>query len=222
MCSGLHPRVAHVDLEAAKPRCGYDLDRGRTFDALQVSFIAVVYLATQVYVAYNPSYDATTFFVGAMIPLLVSISLPLATGRRVLLWAALAYFWALVDDGPVFLDSVFTWPEVTSAPPHFLLEILYHLLTAAFMVLAVREMSRGRRVGPWRWGFVVVLVLAAFGLAYFQNVPLAMVQKLVDEQWYLLDVVEHLLSAIAFSLALWAAAYNEPGSWQPPQCITVN
>ena len=162
----------------------------------------LTYVFTQLYVAIYPNYDAGTFVVGAVIPLAVTVALPLARKNRVMLYAFLAYFWALVDDGPVNLDSVFTWPEVTTAPPHLLLEILYHALTLTFAILAVVEAGRGTARGKGRLALISALVAVAFVLSYAQNLPIYEMQYLAEYGWYQLDLVEHALSALVLYLAI--------------------
>jgi len=179
---------------------------------VSIGAVPLVYVVTQWYVYLFPSYDLSTFVIGAVVPFAVSVLLALAAGNRILLYTFLAYFWALVDDGPVFLDSVLTWPEVTRfhpASPHVFLEVLYHLLTAAFLVLAVREAAKG---APKRAPQVVIvsfLTLSAFVLAYAQNIPLNVIQATVEDEWYQLDIFEHILSAFLLFLAItWMRGKN--------------
>lgn len=170
--------------------------------ALSVGVVALCYVLTQYYVYLHSRYDLSVLLVGAVVPLALSVVLPLYSRNRTLLFVFLAYYWSLVEDGPVFLDSVFTWPEVTSAPPHLLLEVLYHLLTAAFLVLAVREWMKGRPGSASKTVVIGLLIAAAFVLAYAQNIPLGPIQSVVLGQWYALDVAEHVFSALVLLLAL--------------------
>ncbi len=184
------------------------MNKGLTAGALAVGTITLTYVLTQWYVYLFPSYDASTFAVGALLPLFVSLLLPLLTRNRVLLYVFLAYFWALVEDGPVYLDSLYTWPEVTRfhpAEPHIILEVVYHVLTALFLVLAVLQVRKGAKLSAFRSAGCVVLVGAAFVLAYAQNIPLGFIQDTVETQWFQLDVVEHVLSALATLAALLLA-----------------
>ena len=174
----------------------------RWASAISVGAVALSYVLTQYWVYLYSRYDLDTLLVGAVVPLVLSLSLPLYSRNRVLLFVFLAYFWSLVEDGPVFLDSVFTWPEVTSAPPHLLLEVLYHLLTAAFLVLAIREAMKGGPSPTPKKIAIGLLTASAFVLAYAQNIPLDAVQGLVLGQWYSVDAAEHLLSALLLFLAL--------------------
>lgn len=192
------------------------MERQSFFDLLAVFLIAIIYLATQLYVFLFPAYDLTTFLAGAVVPLVASFLISVGKGSKILLYASLAYFWALVDDAPVYLDSVLTWPEVTRfnpAAPHLFLELVYHLLTAAFLVLTIREAIGGKAIRQSRKGEVVLLTVAAFGLAYFQNIPIYSVQAIVETQWYQLDLIEHLLSVFALYLAVRVSGN---GSAQPP------
>ncbi len=172
---------------------------------LCIVILSLTYLLTQWYVYLYPSYDASTFLIGALIPLFVSLLLPLAFEDRVMLYVFLAYFWALVEDAPVYLDSVYTWPEVTRfhpAEPHLFLEVIYHVLTALFLVLAVQQVRGGVKLGT-RWVVAVILLMgSAFILAYAQNIPWRYIQDIVESQWYQLDMVEHVLSAVAALAAL--------------------
>jgi hypothetical protein len=181
------------------------MKRQSFLDLFAVFTVALVYLVTQWYVYLYPAYDSGTFLVGAITPLVATVLVPMALRRRILFYAFLAYFWALVEDGPVYLDSVFTWPEVTRfnpAAPHFFLEALYHLLTALFLILTIREAAKGRSLRPLRAGGVDLLTIAAFGLAYFQNIPIGSIQAFVETQWYQLDIAEHLLSVLTLFFAI--------------------
>jgi hypothetical protein len=126
---------------------------------------------------------------------------------RIAFFAFMGYFWSLVDDGPVNFDSVSTWPEVTSGLHHTVTEVILHVLTAAFMYLAVREAVAGRRITTARRLIgVSVLAVAAFWAAYFQNTPLEAVQLLMRTAWYQLDFVEHAVSVLLLYLAIVGAA----------------
>lgn len=123
-------------------------------------------------------------------------------GGRLLFFAFMAYFWSLIDDGPVGFDSVFTWPEVTSGLQHTFLEILLHALTLGFMYLAIREALKGTGLASGGRVKVSLLVLAAFWASYAQNTPLSWVQALTASNWYALDAVEHTVSVAFFALAI--------------------
>jgi hypothetical protein len=106
----------------------------------------VVLVATEVYVGYNQIFDYTTFLIGVAIPLAVGCILFSRRSDRFLLLAFLGYFWSVVDDAPVYFDSVFTWPEVTRFHPilpHYTLEVIFHLATFGFMYLSVRKVLGG-------------------------------------------------------------------------------
>jgi len=74
------------------------------------------------------------------------------------------------------------------------------------MLLAVWEAAKGRHLGVPETSITGTLALLAFGLAYFQNIPLDSIQAVVATQWYSLDIFEHILSAVVFLLAIWTAA----------------
>jgi hypothetical protein len=183
------------------PRSVLGMNRG----FILVGIISLVYVLTQAYVYYFPSYDYSTFLVGAAIPFLASVSLPIVARRKVLLLASVGFYWSLVEDGPVYLDSVFTWPEVTRfnpAAPHLFLEVLYHVLTAVFFILALREAGRGIALERRELIAVTLLTFCAFVSAYAQNIPLSEIQNFVEMNWFLLDFIEHLLSAILLFVAI--------------------
>ena len=117
------------------------------------------------YVSENQAFDVTTLLAGVVFPLVFGSAVLLVTKQRIALFVFLAYFWSIVDDGPVFFDSVLTWPEVTRfhpATPHIFLEVLLHALTLLFMALAVREALGGTRPPLPKALGVVVLALIAF------------------------------------------------------------
>jgi len=125
---------------------------------------------------------------------------------RLLFFAFLAFFWSLIDDGPVDFDSVLTWPEVTSGLQHVFLEVLLHALTLVFLWLALREGVR-RSEGPGQGGVQVGLLgLASFWASYFQNTPFLGLGNLTSGSWYTLDASEHLVAVALFCLALRESA----------------
>jgi hypothetical protein len=170
-----------------------------------VAGVALVVILSQFFVLANPAYDTSTLLVGVLIPLVLGCGAFALNKDRVLLFAFVAFFWSLVDDAPVYFDSVYTWPEVTRfhpAIPHLLLEVLLHVVTAAFLVLALRESSKGRKLTTLRLFAVGTVAVAVFVLSYAQNIPLGPVQAFVEDNWYLLDIVEHLLALVLFGLAV--------------------
>jgi uncharacterized membrane protein len=164
-----------------------------------------VLVATEVYAGYNQTFDYSTFLIGVVTPLASGCILFSRRCDRFLLFAFLGYFWSVVEDAPVYFDSVLTWPEVTRFHPilpHLTLEVIVHLATFGFMFLSVREVSGGK-IKPGRRALWIYLLLTfAFILAYAQNIPLGAVQSIVESSWYQLDVFEHLGSVVVFGLAL--------------------
>lgn len=164
-----------------------------------------VLVATEVYADYNQNFDYSTLLIGVVIPLASGCILFSRRGDRFLLFAFLGYFWSVVEDAPVYFDSVLTWPEVTRFHPflpHLTLEVIFHLATFGFMFLSVREVLGGG-IKPGRRALRIYLLLAfAFILAYAQNIPLDTVQSIVESSWYQLDIFEHLGSVVVFGLAL--------------------
>ncbi len=164
-----------------------------------------VLAATEVYVGYSQIFDYSTLLIGVALPLAFGYILFRRREDRLLLFAFLGYFWSIVDDAPVYFDSVFTWPQVTRFHPilpHYTLEVIFHLATLGFMYLSVREVSRGGIRLGMRALRIYLLLALAFLLAYAQNIPLDAVQSIVESSWYQLDVLEHLGSVVVFGLAL--------------------
>lgn len=171
----------------------------------------LVLIVCQVYVGYVQVFDAWAFLIGVGLPLSVGSILVAFTGQRALLLAYLGLFWSVVEDGPVYLDSIFTWPEVTRfhpALPHYSLEVLFHLLTLVLVLLSIREVVAGARPPSEKALSAYLLGFAAFVLAYAQNIPLDSIQSVVEGSWYQLDIVEHLASVLVFSVALLLAGYR--------------
>lgn len=125
---------------------------------------------------------------------------------RVAFFAFMAYFWSLVDDAPVGFDSISTWPEVTSGFQHTLTEVILHVLTAAFMFLAMRGAVGRIGIAPVRKELQVsILAIAAFWASYFQNTPWGIVQVVARNAWYPLDFAEHAVSLALLYFAIRTA-----------------
>lgn len=190
------------------------------YNALAVLAVSAVVIVCLLYAQLSGMYDATTFAVCVLLPLVFGSVVFSARKERILLFAFLAYFWAVVDDGPVFFDSVLTWPEVTRFHPflpRLFMNVVIHALTALFLYLTIRESMKGARVGLRESIPVIILASMAFVLAYAQNIPLAFIQNLVAASWYPFDVTEKLVSILFLSLAVREAVKlrgtpNESGS----------
>jgi len=178
--------------------------RNVIYQALALLAAVLVLLAGVFYSRAMDTYDLTTLLVSVVAPLVLGAVVLYAGGERITLFAFLAYFWAVVDDRPVFFDSVLTWPEVTRFHPflpRLFMNIVIHALTLFFLYLAIRE-AAGRSDKRLRaMPSVVVLTLIAFILAYAQNIPLAWIQSLVQTSWYPFDVTEKLASVLVLGIA---------------------
>jgi hypothetical protein len=158
-------------------------------------------------------FDLTTLLVSVVLPLVLGSAIFLVRRNRTLLYAFLGLFWAVVDDRPVFFDSVLTWPEITRFHPfipRLIMNIVIHALSILFLYLMIRQSIKGTGAGLRRAWTVVLLVCIAFAYAYAQNIPLPFIQDVVQAgsnpaSWYPFDI-ETKLSAILFiGLALWQA-----------------
>jgi len=176
---------------------------------LAILSATLLLLVTQYYVAVlHPGLDWKAFAVGVALPAIGGSAILLAAKSRVVLFTFLAYLWSVTDDAPVNLDSVYTWPAVTSGLQHTVAEVILHLLTLAFMYLAVKEAFRGsgRETSLRKLSRVLVLVIAAFVLASVSIVPLPGLRAAISSGWYQIDVVGHLMSLAFLSVALREAA----------------
>ena len=191
------------------------IGRAVLYDFLAILAASLVVLAGMLYAAVTGTYDATTFLVSILVPLVLGSAFLSIRKERIALFAFLAYFWAVVDDGPVFFDSVLTWPEVTRFHPflpRLFMNIVIHALTALFLYLAMRESIKGTgaslRKAP---KVIIILTSAAFVVAYAQNIPLTAIQNVVDASWYAFDITEKSASIVLFCVAVWLAVKLKAG-----------
>jgi hypothetical protein len=181
------------------------MGRATLYDLLAVAAATCVLIAALLYAEVTDVYDSTTLLVSVVLPLILGSAIFLLRKNRILLFAFLAYFWAIIDDRPVFFDSVLTWPEVTRFHPflpRLFMNIVIHALTALFLYLTIRESLKGSSVRLRNASLVIVLALVAFILAYAQNIPLAVIQKVVETSWYPFDLAEKLASVFFLYIAV--------------------
>ncbi len=178
---------------------------------LAVFIVSIAVLIPQRYLALHPgpNLDWMDFVWAVVIPIALATVFFGLLKQRILLFAFLAYIWSFTDDAPVYLDSVFTWPEVTSGLQHTFLEILLHILTIIFLYLAVREAIKGTQSSAQKTTMVYILAATAFVFAYAQNIPLNIIREWTAHSWYRFDIVEHLISLGFFSLAILIARRKE-------------
>jgi hypothetical protein len=82
------------------------------------------------------------------------------------------------------------------------MEVLLHVLTIVFLCLALREALKGTSFTKERVFNVSLLTAAAFVLSYAQNLPLDALRTIVEQDWYQLDLAEHLASIILLYIAV--------------------
>jgi len=194
-----------------------------TRNVLALFVVSLVLLASLLYVYLYPAYDATTLLVGVILPLAFGSIVFAAIKKWVFLFAFLAYFWSLVDDKPVQFDSVLTWPEVTRfhpSGPHIFMEFVLHALTIIFLSLAVIEGLKGTSLNVQKALKVFLLTLVAFVLSYAQNIPLDAVQSIVTQDWFQLDIIEHLASVLVFFFAIREAMKRKRSIGDPPVALS--
>jgi hypothetical protein len=187
--------------------------RAALYDFLAVLATSLVVVACVIYAEVTYVYDATTLLVCIVLPLVFGSAILSLRKDRTLLFAFLALFWAVIDDRPIFFDSILTWPEVTRFHPflpRLFMNIVIHALTALFLYLTIRESMKGTSVRLSKAPLVIILASAAFVLAFAQNIPLAVIQNVVQAgsnpaSWYPFDIEAKLSSIFFLCLAVWQA-----------------
>src|SRR5579864_7858204 len=97
----------------------------KRLDAIAISFVILLVVIPQYYIAVTqPNLDWTVVIYAVALPAIAGSVAFLALGRRMYLFVFLAYLWSVTDDNPVNLDSIYTWPEVTSGLHHIITEVL--------------------------------------------------------------------------------------------------
>jgi hypothetical protein len=189
------------------------IGRAALYDILAVAAVSTIVLVGMLYAEVVYVFDLTTLLVSVVIPLVAGTAIFVARKNRILLFAFLSLFWALVDDRPVFFDSVLTWPEVTRFHPflpRLFMNIVIHGLTVLFLYLMIRESMKGSAVRLRNASGVIFLAAVAFILAYAQNIPLAAVQNVVEAgsnpaSWYPFDIATKSASVFFICLTIWQA-----------------
>jgi hypothetical protein len=179
--------------------------RAALYDLLAILATSLIVVACLYYALVSDNYDAMTFLISVALPLVLGCAILSVRRKPILLFAFLAYIWAVLDDAPVFLDSVLTWPEVTRFNPflpRLFMNIVIHGLTLVFLYLTIREPMKGASVRLRNAYGVIVLTTVAFVLAYAQNIPVAIIQNAVLAAWYPFDIVEKLASIFFLYLAV--------------------
>jgi len=207
------------------------VSRATTYGVLSILGAATVVIAAVAYAEIVYTYDLTTLIVSVITPLALGSFLINLRRSRVMLYAYLAFIWAVLDDRPIFFDSFLTWPEVTRFHPflpRLFMNIVIHGLTLVFLYLSVREASKLSKTSFWRSPLVLVLAAIFLVLAYAQNIPLSIVQDVVQAgsnpaSWYPFDLITKLLALLFLYVTLSEAArpkrnsqsriigYGEPG-----------
>jgi hypothetical protein len=180
----------------------------KRLDAIAVLFAILLVVVPQYYIAVaQPNLDWTVIIYAVALPAIAGSATFLALGRRTYLFVFLAYLWSVTDDNPVNLDSVYTWPEVTSGLHHVIMEVLLHALTALFLWLAVREAFKdGGNLTSSRSFTASLLTIAAFGAASVSIIPLPSLQAAISTNWYQIDIVAHVISIGLMRASIWEAA----------------
>jgi hypothetical protein len=188
--------------------------RAALYDLLAILAASLVVVVCLVYAEWYGVFDSTMFLVGVLVPVILGSAIISIRRDRIILFVFLAYIWAVLDDAPVFLDSLLTWPQVTRFHPFLprvFMNIVIHGLTAFFMYFAIREAMKGKNTSLRNAPLVVILAVAAFVLAYAQNIPLGVIQNAVTAAWFPFDIAEKLSSIFLFYLAVREASKLKAG-----------
>jgi len=184
------------------------LERQALYDFLAILTASAVVVLCSLYAQVSGTYDATTLVISVLLPVVLGSGILLMRRKRILIFGFLAYFWAVVDDAPVFFDSVLTWPQVTRFHPflpRLFMNVVIHLATAGFMYLTILEAIKGTSVSVGNTLKTILLTTAAFVIAYAQNIPLSVIQDAVNSSWFTFDFVEKIVSVLLFYLAVTKA-----------------
>jgi len=187
--------------------------RAALYDLLAVLAVSLVMVACVIYAEERYLYDVRTLLLCIVAPLVFGVAVLSLRRDRTLLFGFLALFWAVIDDRPIFFDSILTWPEVTRFHPflpRLFMNIVIHALTIIFLYLTIREAMKGSGVRLSRAPRVIILASVAFVFAYAQNIPLAVIQDAVQAgsnpaSWFPFDVVAKLGAVSFLCLAVWQA-----------------
>lgn len=189
-----------------------------------IGVVSFALLVPQWYLALNPqlNLDWTDFVLAVVLPIALALAFFGMGKQRILLFAFFAFIWSATDDAPVYLDSVFTWPEVTTGAQHLFLEILLHVLTIIFLYLTVREALKGTKITRQKIILVAILTALSFTFSYAQNIPLNVIKEATAHSWYQFDIVEHLLSLVFLSLAVLLAKRAKKISTLPEKGVLTS
>ena len=148
--------------------------RAALYDLLAVLAVSLVMVACVIYAEERYLYDVRTLLLCIVAPLVFGVAILSLRRDRTLLFGFLALFWAVIDDRPIFFDSILTWPEVTRFHPflpRLFMNIVIHTLTIVFLYLTIRESMKGSGVRLSKAPRVIILASVAFVFAYAREHP---------------------------------------------------
>jgi len=177
--------------------------------AATLAVAIVTMIPLYVYAIHQPTYDWMVFVLGVAVPGLFGAAVFMALGSRTLLMLFLAYLFSVTDDAPINLDSIYTWPEVTSGLHHDISEVVLHLATLALMLATTKgSLNALRRPAQLRrLSLAYALTLAAFAAASVSVVPIASLQQMIRADWLPVDFAGHLASLVFMAAALLSARW---------------
>jgi hypothetical protein len=126
---------------------------------------------------------------------------------KVLSWGFLAYFWSLINDAPLNVDSVL------GMSGYLFMEVLLNLLSLLCFWLAAREGAKGGADSRLS-SRVLLWTLLAFLWSSADDIPLVAfwLEPLRSGFWYPFDVAIHAVSLIFFYLAVRRSPSTLPAS----------
>lgn len=199
--------------------------RAKIYDVLAILATAAVVVLAVVYAEIVYTYDSLTLLLCVIAPVLLGSFFISLTRNRTILFAYLAFIWAVLDDRPIYFDSVLTWPEVTRFHPllpRLFMNIVIHGLTVIFLYLAVREASKGSRPSFWHSPRVLIAGVIFLVFAYAQNIPLSIVQNVVQAgsnpaSWFPFDLATKLSAVLFLYITLAEASHLKKRNSSPPE-----
>jgi len=108
--------------------------------AISLTLSSALTIIPQIYLALHPEVNLDLFWLFAAVIIPIVISYILLRNNIFLFYSYAGIFLSIIDDAPVYFDSVFTWPEVTRYNPafhHFFMEVILHFLTLVLLLVSI-------------------------------------------------------------------------------------
>jgi len=175
--------------------------------AVAVAASIAVVVATEAYDAVTlteGNHNYFTIILGVLFPLLLASVVLLATSQLDVLLCFSALFWSVVDDVPVDFD----WPRLSGFPPgvtHEAMQIVIYVLSLAFMSAFLWSALRGSKADFRQTVVSIALGALALLISYADDIPLNFINDMVNDQWYQIYTLEHIVGAAVAALTIFVA-----------------